>query len=276
MNTDIEEHISNTEPIRRYWFDNDPFKTTCANSLSVPVPEAERFVIRTAQEALPQISDSNLREAVDILLHEEDAHSQVHDGYNALIIAQGYRIAPFVSFSEKLYQFLNTHADLKTRLAVCLSAEYLTALTGQHILTSNPFHDTDTDSRMRRLWIWHCLEELDHRGTVYDIYLHLGGGYIRRTALMLLMSVIYFASHALCLMNLLQQVEKMEGKKPKDADGFLYGKNGFYRSIFRDWFRFFAFGFHPTEDVHIPEGMEGTLRHYHVEEDIVRSLKIPL
>ena len=47
----------------------------------------------------------------------------------------------------------------------------------------------DLDPTVRALWVWHALEEVEHKSVAFDVYRAAGGGYIRRVALMLLTSV---------------------------------------------------------------------------------------
>jgi uncharacterized protein len=37
---------------------------------------------------------------------------------------------------------------------------------------------------MAQLFLWHAAEEIEHRHVAYDVYQHIGGGYVRRVAAM--------------------------------------------------------------------------------------------
>ncbi len=272
---ELEDSLADTGPIRRHWFDDSAFKSMCANSLSVIVPESERFLMRTAQATYPHLSDPRLIQAADVLLHEEDAHSRVHDGYNALLVRQGYVIAPHEAFVRRLHAIIEGHMGLRTRLAACLCSEYLTALTAQHILALNLGQSGTVDPRMRRLWEWHTLEELDHRSTMHDLYLHMGGGYLRRCIVMLGLTLIYSVGHAACLASLIRQDRILSGVTDDPTKhGFLFGSNGFYWAISRGWIRFFRPGFHPQKDIRLDPKVTRQLHHYHIEEDIIRGLHV--
>ena len=80
------------QPIRTYWFDDNPVVTSFFNGLSVSIPEIERFIVGAAKDTLPLIRNHELKKSVEILTHEEEAHATVHDAYNNLLRKQGYRI----------------------------------------------------------------------------------------------------------------------------------------------------------------------------------------
>ena len=42
-----------------------------------------------------------------------------------------------------------------------------------------------------RLWMWHALEEIEHKGVAFDVYEAVGGGYLRRALAMLWVTVLF-------------------------------------------------------------------------------------
>ncbi len=248
------------EPIRNYWFAGDASKTLFFNSLSVSIPEAERFIAQTVRDAYPLIRNKKLLHSVDTLIHEEEAHTNVHEAYNLLLKKQGYAIARFEAFEKRLARFF-MQRSLKTRLALCCCSEFFTVVMGKHLFENRIVEDEGIDERMRALWTWHSLEELDHRSTVFDVYLDQGGGYFRRVALMLLMTALYFSVHLACFFALLRQ-DKVRFR----GIGFLFGKRGFYSAVIPSWVAFFKPGFHPSKDIKLMPGLAPELHHFHVEE----------
>jgi predicted metal-dependent hydrolase len=47
---------------------------------------------------------------------------------------------------------------------------------------------------VRPLWVWHALEESEHKAVAFDVYVAVGGGYPRRVAIMLVTTAIFFAA----------------------------------------------------------------------------------
>jgi uncharacterized protein len=255
------------EPIRKYWFADDASKTLFFNSLSVSIPEAERFIAQTVRDAYPHIHQKALLKSVDTLIHEEEAHTRVHEAYNLLLKRQGYVISRFEAFERKLAAFF-ARRSIKTRLALCCCSEFFTVVMGKHLFENRIVEEEGIDERMRALWTWHSLEELDHRSTVFDLYLDQGGGYFRRVGLMLLMTTLYFSTHLACFFALLRQ-----DKVSLRGFGFLIGKRGFYTAVAPHWLRFFMPGFHPRKDIALAEGLAPELHHFHVESHFVEMVE---
>jgi predicted metal-dependent hydrolase len=163
------------EPIPKYWFDGNPLITSLFNGLSVSIPEIERFIVGSVRDALPHVKSKELKKAVEILTHEEEAHARVHDTYNNLLRKQGYKISKHEAFEHSVAEFFNIQ-DIKTRLVVCLCSEFFTAVLGRHLIEAKIYTIPGVDARMSALWTWHSYEELHHRGTaLICIWIREGG-----------------------------------------------------------------------------------------------------
>ena len=68
---------------------------------------------------------------------------------------------------------------------VCLGAtvflEHLTA-TGAHVLFAEPEVAELMHPEMRRFWLWHAAEELEHKAVAFDVFRAAGGGFALRVA----------------------------------------------------------------------------------------------
>ena len=69
-------------------------------------------------------------------------------------------------------------------VATTAAAEHFTASLAGYVLSDNTWGDTDVDPEMAHLFLWHAAEEVEHRHVAYDVYRHIGGGYLRRAAVM--------------------------------------------------------------------------------------------
>jgi hypothetical protein len=81
-----------------------------------------------------------------------------------------------------------------TSLAVTCSLEHLTALLAELLLSTDA--GQEVLRRMapshRALWIWHAVEETEHKAVAYDVYCAVGGGYLWRIYRHILTSIIFF------------------------------------------------------------------------------------
>lgn len=261
------------EPIRKFWYAENPIITAFFNGLSVSIPEIERFIVGSVRDTYPRIKDKQLETSVHILAHEEEAHARVHDAYNAMLQKQGYQIKKFEAIEHRIAQFFNKRS-IKTRLAVCVCSEFYTAVMSRHVLESRAVEKPGVDERMRALWTWHALEELHHRSTAFDLYLDQGGGYFRRCGLMLFMTLRWLFAHVFASLAILRQSKaKITLSTFWHGAGFITGYHGFYTNIIPSWFAFFKPGFHPRKDIELEHGLDPDLRHFHVEKHFVEVVE---
>ena len=261
------------EPIRKYWYADNPIITAFFNGLSVSIPEIERFIVGTVRDTFPHINNKELEKSVHILAHEEEAHARVHDAYNTLLEKQGYRISKFEAIEHSIAEFFNRRS-IKTRLAVCVCSEFYTAVMSRHVLESGAVEAPGVDERMRALWTWHALEELHHRSTAFNLYLDQGGGYFRRCGLMLFMTVRWLFAHVFASLAILRQgYARLTFATFWRGAGFITGTKGFYTNIVPHWFAFFKPGFHPRKDIKLEVGLDADLHHFHVEKHFVEMVE---
>lgn len=261
------------QQIRKYWFDGNPTITSFFNGLSVSIPTIERYIVGSARAALPHLKNQALRESVEILTHEEEAHARVHVAYNTLLRKQGYKIDKHVAFEEAVARFFNKRS-VKTRLAVCVCSEFFTAVMGRHVLRTCVPSVKGIDERMRALWTWHSLEELHHRSTAFNLYVDQKGGYFRRTGIMLFLAVRWLLAHVSASLAILGQSKApLSFKEIWRGVMFVLGPKGFYTNVIPSWVLFFKPGFHPAKDIGLEPGLERDLTHFHVEEHFVEFIE---
>jgi len=251
------------------WFKRQAFASIFFDAGSVSIPEAERLVISTAEEAAQYVIDPVLREKLHKLIAEETAHSRVHDAYNAYLARKGYPVAKYEKEFAGWARWLNTRFSLMTRLAICATVEHFTACISRQILDTGIFEGEDVDERMDRVWTWHALEELDHRAIAFDLYTEMGGTYARRFWSALIGSFLFMYIHNRCFLAFLRKKKLLRRWSAwKIGLPFLFGKNGIYRHFIPDWWKFFHPRFHPSL-IPIRNVLKKQLRHYHIESELI-------
>jgi predicted metal-dependent hydrolase len=168
----------------RHWNGSEPVATHFFNALSFLFPRGERFFVEQARELGgddPAVRDFGAQEAI---------HAHQHAQYNAVLVAQGYE-----NVSDDLARRLEERAYRVfaplTRLAVVCAYEHYTAALGDYILRDGrPLERADP--QMQLVWGWHAAEETEHKSVCFDLYRRAGGGWLRRT-LMLMMVTLNFS-----------------------------------------------------------------------------------
>ena len=71
----------------------------------------------------------------------------------------------------------------KVQLAITCAFEHFTALLGGYILR-HPEVLSTLDEDAMKLWVWHAIEEIEHRAVAFDVYQEIYGDHKLRTLIM--------------------------------------------------------------------------------------------
>ena len=170
------ELVKEKAPIREWRFRANALLTFAFNATSSTVPDGERFIVRTADEARKLINDEQLKKNAETLIHEETAHARMHDAYNRYLDSLGFPATKHSEETKKLLMFFEKRFSLKMRLVTCTIIEHFTVTYSKQVLDIGVLEGEDVDERMDRVWSWHCIEEMEHRSTALDLYRGIGGG----------------------------------------------------------------------------------------------------
>lgn len=179
--------------IPRDWVSNDAYETTFMNALSLLFPEGEQFFVRSVKAFQDQIIDPELRQEVIGFIGQEATHGREHRDFNDLMVGHGF--AEATAIDRWLKGFLRRVRETlpaQSQLAATCALEHFTAMLAEQLLRDarmrNAIHEA-----VRPLWMWHALEESEHKSVAFDVYRAIGGGYTRRASIMLVTTAVFFA-----------------------------------------------------------------------------------
>ena len=182
------------------WIPNQPFASYFVNQINMILPAGEFWFCRLYNKVLPQITDEKLKEDVRAFIRQEAMHAQAHTSANKEYLAVR-NIDPSRNLKVMDFLFTRLLADkpldfevpdrLKHdwdlfRLGVIATVEHMTCVLGKYVLYNERWQEMGADPEMVDLVKWHGSEEVEHRTVAFDLYRHLGGGYIARYYLSLL------------------------------------------------------------------------------------------
>jgi uncharacterized protein len=183
-----------TASVPRDWCRDDPFLSTFLDALSLLFPEGERFFVDSVKQHRDQIRTDELRARVAGFIGQEAMHGKEHRGFNDLLVVQGFTAAPLVEARvRRLLRVARRVLAPRSQLAVTCALEHFTAILAEGLLRHEGMRQ-DMHPSIRPLWVWHALEESEHKAVAFDVYRAAGGGYLRRAAIMLLTTAIFFAA----------------------------------------------------------------------------------
>ena len=154
------------------WFGGDPVKTALIDSFSIFLPEGERFFIRSLKHYASRLDDPELAAEINGYAVQEAFHTREHEEYNRALEDMGFDVK---SMEEPIAKLLGSVNVPLIRLAVTCAIEHLTANFSSVTLRHPEVFDGASPA-YRRLWMWHALEELEHKAVALDIYRRAASG----------------------------------------------------------------------------------------------------
>ncbi|MDQ0323600.1 putative metal-dependent hydrolase [Pararhizobium capsulatum DSM 1112] len=151
-------------PIRN-WFAGDFQKTVLLDGLSIFLPEGERYFIRSLKHYAPKLADKELAAEINGYAVQEAFHTREHMDYNRALTKLGYDVE---AMERPVRVGLARDTSPILRLVVTCAIEHLTA-TLSAVTLRHPELLADAAPSYRRLWMWHALEELEHKAVALDV-----------------------------------------------------------------------------------------------------------
>jgi len=235
-----------TDTTRRYIFDNSPFMSTLIASLSALFPEGERFFVESVRPYRQGIRDPLLRAQVAGFIGQESIHGKEHDALNAIFRAHGFPVHTIDRNLSWMAKGAHKRLPRPVQLAITAAFEHLTALFGEELLR-NPRLQQKFDDETRPLWLWHALEETEHKTVAFDVLDEVSGNYALRAGTMIPVSLIFFVFAFGFQLRLL----RADGKLTNWRDNFrginyVFGRRGLFTRLIPQYLDYFRPGYHPS------------------------------
>jgi predicted metal-dependent hydrolase len=159
------------DTVPRRWFARSVLGTHLANGLNLLFPAGERFFVRSVRRYLDKIDDPQLREDIKGFSGQEGLHAYAHERYFEALEKQGYDIRRFLRFYEAFaYGFVEKVAPGQLCLAATAACEHFTATMAANALAREADGTMVVqDPTMRALFLWHAVEEIEHRAVAFDV-----------------------------------------------------------------------------------------------------------
>lgn len=236
------------DSIPKYWFGGDPLRTMILTALSGTFPEGERMFMRAVRHFQPGVTDPELQKQVRAFIGQEAHHGKEHDSFNAMMGRKGLPMAEVESFvkmgigrEEKLF-------SPERMLAKTCALEHFTAMFAEMLL-ERPDLINDIDERLKPLWLWHAVEESEHKSVAYDVYQDQVGSYWIRSSEMFFTTILFTFFSALHTRQLLKgdpeagQHRQGLGKRLRG----LWQHRDVLSSLGKHYLQYYRPDFHPSQ-----------------------------
>src|SRR3990167_3807799 len=208
------------EEMQRRWCKNTIFYTMLLNAYTIMFPAVERFTVGCLRDVLDDITDPALKARVQAMIAQEAIHAKQHD--ESLQVLARHQVD---------YQFIYRFVDAVMRIwlpmnqklgrmfgryylvAAVAAGEHWTTLISRWNLNSNAFKYEN--GPMAKLFLWHAVEEIEHKSVAFDLLQHLGARYFNRVIGFILASFLFFFLNIAILIFLTGQLRLQEVLHPR-------------------------------------------------------------
>ena len=160
---------------RHFASDGDLIASHLAAGLSAVFPDGEDFFVRSVRHFRDQITDPELKRQVAGFIGQEAMHGREHRAFNDRLDALGYPTKDVERITKWGLAARERLLSAKSNLAVTAALEHFTATLAELVLTDEETREQFGHQEVQNLFVWHALEESEHKAVAFDVYKAVGG-----------------------------------------------------------------------------------------------------
>lgn len=232
----------------KYWCNNEPTFTHYFTGLSTLFPEGESYFVRSVRALRAEVKNNEqLDRDIGAFIGQEAMHSKEHHAFHQS--AQQYGLDPesLEKMTGIVLKAIERTFPKKWNLLVTVGLEHYTAVLVVEMMKD--VNELMTDETIRNLWLWHSVEETEHKAVAYDMYEYLYGkgldAYIPRIA------IFTFSLTMITVMSTLYQVVLLKRDRQlfnlNSWRKFMHHGREKYKVFIPKFLDYYRFDFHPND-----------------------------
>ena len=161
---------------RHFAGDGDLIAGHVIAALSSVFPDGEDYFVRSVRHFRDRITDPALKRQVAGFMGQEAVHGREHRVFNDRLAELGYPTKEYENITRVGLRVRERILSPKSNLAATAALEHFTATLAELVLTSEEIRTLMGTDAVRDLFVWHALEESEHKAVAFDVYKAVGGG----------------------------------------------------------------------------------------------------
>ena len=145
-------------------------------ALSSVFPDGEDYFVRSVRNYRDRVTDPALKRQVAGFIGQESVHGREHRVFNERLAELGYPAKEYEAVTRFGLKLREKILPAKSNLAATAALEHFTATLAELVLTSEEIRELMGADAVRDLFVWHALEESEHKAVAFDVYKAVGGG----------------------------------------------------------------------------------------------------
>jgi uncharacterized protein len=223
-------------------------------SLSIFLTYGEDLVIDTARYHRDFIQDPLLKQRVTALIGQEALHSKLHEELNDAFLKVDLPVTMFRAWAAFVFDYGFNRLPQPMKLSLMAGIEHFTAVLAEYMMNHEHIFFDSQDEKQRAIWMWHMLEESEHKDIAYDVFQLLSNNYALRVAgfFPALITILVLISAASLIVPFYRKPSNLVSlsyyKDMYRSLGLIFGlKNGVYGSSLKHIFEYLKPDFHPND-----------------------------
>jgi hypothetical protein len=160
---------------RHFGADGDLLSSHIAACLSSVFPDGEDFFVRSVRNFRDQVTEPVLAQEMRGFIGQEAIHGREHRAFNRRLAELGYPTTFIETVTDRLLTLADRVLSPKARLAVTAALEHYTATLAEQLLRDDETKALFGQPEVLELFLWHALEESEHKTVAFDVYRAVGG-----------------------------------------------------------------------------------------------------
>ena len=257
------------DTVPEYWMNKSAGLTHFMTALSALFPAGEKFFIDSVRAVRqhPSIKDNQeLQREISAFIGQEAMHTQEHVGFNASAQKFGHDVDRLdritdrvIQSTRKVFTFLGKPVGITQEmvdLTATTALEHFTATIASQLLVNPYIQELMTDETMKTMWLWHAIEENEHKAVAYDVFEGVFGrglkAYALRTGSLVTAMATLFVVQSYFVLRLLQDDKQLNLTSLKDIYIYAYSPSkGVITGMTKEMLVYFRPKFHPNDlDTH--------------------------
>ena len=144
-------------------------------ALSSVFPDGEDFFVRSVRKYRDKVTEPELKRQVAGFIGQEAVHGREHRAFNDRLHQLGYPVKRYERWTKSGLALREKLLSPMSSLAATAALEHFTATLAELVLTSQEIRDAMGHQAVQDLFVWHALEESEHKAVAFDVYRAVGG-----------------------------------------------------------------------------------------------------
>lgn len=160
---------------RHYALDGELLPSHFFAALSSMFPDGEDFFVRSVRYFRSEVTDPELAKQVSGFIGQESVHGREHRAFNRRLAELGYPTLKFEALTRWGLKNRERILTPRANLAATAALEHFTATLAELVLSNEEARMFPGHPAVYDLFLWHALEECEHKAVAFDVYRAIGG-----------------------------------------------------------------------------------------------------